>query len=128
MTSPDLVLAWRRLRPWFRAAAWFCLGVIVVLSLVPGSERPQTGYPGKIEHMIAYAGAGLFAALGYERSRSRRTYWALAAALSFLLEYLQHFSPGRSPNILDAVASSFGLTAGMALGASLLALFVSRPE
>jgi VanZ family protein len=128
MTRSDLAIALQRLRPWLRAAAWFCLGVIVILSLVPGYERPQTGYPGKVEHMIAYAGAGLFAVFGFERSRTRHAFWALAATLSFLLEYLQHFSPGRSPDILDAVASSFGLTMGMALAAPLLALFASRPE
>lgn len=95
--------------------------LIVVLSLLPGDERPHTGLPGKVEHMIAYAGAGLFAVLGYRLRWQRSVFWIALAALSFLLEYLQHLTPGRSPSVLDAVASSFGLTAGMTLGVILIA-------
>jgi VanZ family protein len=126
MTRSELAQKARRLQPWFRAVVWICLGVLVVLSLVPGAERPHTGYPGKFEHMIAYAGAGLFIVLAHERLRPRLTFWAGVATLSFVLEYLQNFSPGRGPSIDDALASSLGLTAGMTLTAVLLAALVPR--
>jgi hypothetical protein len=41
----------------FRAGGWTCVAIIVVLSLVPGNERPYTGLPGQIGHIIAYCGA-----------------------------------------------------------------------
>jgi VanZ family protein len=118
----------RRLQFWVRSAAWFCVGIIVVLSLVPGAGRPHTVFPGKIEHMIAYAGTGLFAIAGYRLRKSRLIFWFAVATLSFVLEYLQNFSPGRSPNVLDAVASSLGLTAGMTLGVILIAQLMSPNE
>jgi VanZ family protein len=93
------------------------VGLIIVLSLVPGSERPHTGVSGKGEHMMAYAGTGALAAMGYYYARQRLAFWIAVATLSFMLEYLQNYIPGRSPHILDALAGWFGLSVGMALGA-----------
>jgi VanZ family protein len=109
----------QRLQFWARRMGWCCVGIIVVLSLVPGAERPHTGISGKGEHMIAYAGTGLFAVFGYRLPRQRRVFWGITTILSFVLEYLQNFAPGRSPNIFDAVAGVLGLTLGMTLGALL---------
>lgn len=102
-----------------RPVAFACVAAIVVLSLVPGAERPHTGLPGWNEHFIAYAGTGFFVALGYVGRRQRAVAWIGLAAASGLFELLQNFVPGRSPSVFDALASASGLTCGMAVGALL---------
>ena len=103
-------------RELYRLALWSCLVAIIVLSLVPGEVRPQTGTPGEFEHFIAYMGTGLFIAARYRSLRPRLALWAATAALSFVLEFMQKFVPGREPDIFDALASSSGLTLGVLLG------------
>jgi hypothetical protein len=104
-----------------RIIAVACVAAIVVLSLVPGAERPHTGLPGRAEHFIAYAGTGVFVALGYVGRRQRVVAWIGLAAASGLFELLQNFVPGRSPSLFDALASTGGLTCGMAAGVLLIA-------
>jgi VanZ family protein len=104
-----------------RPVAFACVAAISILSLVPGAERPHTGMPGRAEHFIAYAGTGFFVALGYVGRRQRGVAWIGLAAASGLFELLQNFVPGRSPSFFDALASSGGLTCGMAVGALLTA-------
>ena len=109
-----------RLQPIARYATWFCVGIIIILSLLPGSARPHTGLAGKIEHMIAYAGTGAIAMAGYRLRQQRLMFWASVVSLSFLLEFLQQYVPGRGADILDAIASSAGLSLGMLLSARFL--------
>jgi len=99
-----------------RYVTWVCVVIIIVLSLLPGNERPHTGLSGKLEHIIAYAGTGVFAAIGYQLIRQRLTFWLAMVTLSFFLELLQQYVPGRGPSIFDAVASSSGLTIGLLIG------------
>jgi VanZ family protein len=103
----------------YRYALWSCLIVIVILSLLPGEIRPQTGAPGELEHFIAYLGAGLFIAARYRLPRLRLISWAATATLSCILEFLQQFVPGRVPDPYDALASSSGLTLGILTGSVL---------
>ena len=97
-----------------RIATWLCVATIVVLSLVPGDERPHTGLEGQWEHFMAYAGTGLIAMLAY-----RRALWTIAGLclLSSVLELLQNFVPGRGPAVMDAIFSTAGgvTGAGMAV-------------
>ena len=99
-----------------RYATWLCVGIIIILSLLPGSARPHTGFAGKIEHMIAYAGTGSITMIGDRLRQQRLMFWASVVSLSFLLEFLQQYVPARGADVLDAIASSTGLTAGMLLG------------
>jgi hypothetical protein len=103
-------------------ALWFSLCAIVVLSLLPGKDRPHTGAPGQVEHFIAYLGAGLFVAARHQALRSRLVLSFGVASLSCLLEVLQQFVPGRMPNPFDALASSSGLVAGLLLGGVFIVL------
>ncbi len=96
-----------------------CLLVIVVLSLVPGSARPHTMYPGQVEHFMAYAGTGFVSGFAYRALRERLSVWIGLAIASGLLEIMQQFVPGRSPSVFDALASTSGLTVGLILGAGL---------
>jgi len=108
-----------------RALAWACVVVIAVLSLVPGEVRPHTGLPGRAEHFIAYAGTGLVFALGYFGLLQRMLALIGLAIASGAFEVLQNFVPGRSPNFLDALASTSGLAFGLLSGA-ILSVLVSR--
>lgn len=100
-----------------RPLAWISLLAIALLSLVPGDLRPHTLLPGQAEHFIAYAGAGFLLALGYRSSRERWAGWLGMTGASIVFEFLQSFSPGRSPRVVDALASIAGLSLGLVLGA-----------
>ena len=74
----------------------------------------RTGLPGRVEHFIAYAGSAAVAMAGYGAGHGMLRiiggYWVYAG----ILEYLQHFSPGRHPSIGDFAASALGaLCAGL---------------
>jgi VanZ family protein len=93
-----------------------CLVIIAILSLVPGQHRPHTSMAGRMEHAVAYAGTGVFMMFGFLTARSRVRGYVGVVFLAFAFEVLQTWIPGRSSNILDALASSAGLTAGVAAG------------
>jgi VanZ family protein len=100
----------------------FCILAIIVLSLVPGIDRPHTGLPGKAEHFVAYCGTGAVFALGFWSIGARFVIALSLTLLAGLMEILQMWVPGRHPAIADAVASSMGGLLGIALGGLLLSL------
>ena len=76
----------------------------------------RTGLPGRLEHFVAYAGSAAIAMAGYGASRrgvqTIGGFWVYAG----ILEYLQHFSPGRYPAIEDFAASALvALCGGLAI-------------
>jgi len=79
---------------------------------LPAQEMVRTGLPGRLEHFVAYAGSGAVAMAGYGASRRGvqiiGSFWVYAG----ILEYLQHFSPGRHPAIEDFAASALGALCG----------------
>jgi len=111
---------------WIRTLAWLCVFAITVLSLLPGEERPHTGLPGRFEHAMAYAGTGFLFWFGYSDPRPRLMIWIGLAITSGVFEALQNFIPGRSASILDALASTLGLTFGFMGGALLHQSMSSR--
>jgi O-antigen ligase len=99
-----------------RAAGFFGVLAIIVLSLVPGADRPHTGLPGMVEHFIAYCFTASALAFGF---RTRAAWIAIALGLTLLatsMEVLQLWVPGRHSAISDAIISSFGGLLGVALG------------
>ena len=72
----------------------------------------RTGLLGRVEHFVAYAGSAVVAMAGYGASRGSVQiiggYWVYAG----ILEYLQHFSPGRHPSFGDFAASALGALCG----------------
>jgi len=78
-------------------------------------EAVRTNVPGQIEHIIAYAGSTAVAMAGYGlrggAARIIACFWLYAATL----EYLQNFSPGRNPALVDFAASAFGTLCGVAV-------------
>jgi VanZ family protein len=95
-----------------RVLTWACVILLAVLSLLPDQQMVRTGLPGRLEHLVAYAGSAAIAVAGYGASRGGVQiiggFWVYAA----ILEYLQHFSPGRHPAIGDFAASALGALCG----------------
>ncbi len=82
--------------------------LIVVLSLVPAQTRPHTGVGGEYEHWIAYALVGGTFAAGYLATPARLYVGFALTASSAILELLQNFIPGRTPELMGFLASSLG--------------------
>jgi VanZ family protein len=96
-----------------RAIGWACVAAIIVLSLVPGDERPHTGLAGQIEHALAYFGTAVFLALGFRTMRDRVAVISLLVGLAAVLELIQRMIPGRHAQFIDWFASSLGAAAGV---------------
>jgi VanZ family protein len=94
-----------------RFAAWACIAAIAVLSLTPSASMLRTSAGGHIEHAIAYAATTFLVAATYGRwGRVMAGLLAYAGAL----EMLQHFSPGRTPSMVDYLFSALGVVIGVA--------------
>ena len=95
-----------------RVVTWCCVLGLAVLSLLPAQDMVRTGLPSRVEHLIAYAGSAAIAMAGYGATQGAPQiiggFWVYAG----VLEYLQHFSPGRHPAIGDFAASAFGALCG----------------
>ena len=109
----------------FRILTWCCVILLAVLSLLPAQDMVRTGIPGELEHFVVYAGSTTIAMSGYGQRRGTvriiGSFWLYAG----VLEYLQHFSPGRHPSIADFAASALGALFG-GLTSALLARFLWR--
>jgi VanZ family protein len=96
----------------FRILTWWCVTLLAVLSLLPAQEMVRTGLPGLLEHFVAYAASASIAMAAYFASQGMARiisgFWMYAG----ILEFLQHFSPGRHPSIEDFAASALGALCG----------------
>jgi hypothetical protein len=106
-----------------RIGAWSSVAVIVILSLVPPTLRPETGAPHSLEHFTIFAASGFSFGLGYKRRHDLIA--ILLIMFSGSIEIAQLFVQGRharlSDFIIDAVAACIGLVT-----ASLLSLVPLR--
>ena len=100
------------LRTSLRLLTWIVIVLLGFLSLLPADDVVRTGWPGQFEHFAAYACSGTIAMAAYGLNgggaRVIGCLWLYAA----LLEYLQHFSPGRHPALEDFAASALGALCG----------------
>jgi VanZ family protein len=99
--------------PLARATGIACVVVIIVLSLLPADERPHTGSPGQLEHVVAYFGTAVFLALGFRKIRGRAAMISLLVGLAAVLEVIQSGIPGRHSQFVDWIASSLGAGFGV---------------
>ena len=104
-----------------RWAAIASMLAITVLSTLPGTLRPHTGYSGNVEHFIAYAGAAVLIQLGLPKLRRWREVILLSVA-SAIFEVLQIWIPGRGSGVDNWAASTAGAVAGMMVGLAILRL------
>ena len=106
-----------------RIAAWVLTAVIIILSLVPPSLRPETSAPHSVEHFTIYAATGFAFGLGYKHRHDLLAILLLIFTGS--IEIAQLLVQGRharlSDFIIDAIAACMGL-----VFASLLSLARSR--
>jgi VanZ family protein len=91
-----------------RAVGLACVVILIVLSVLPGNERPHTGFPGQIEHVFAYFGTALFLTWGSPTAKGRIATIALLVGLAAALEAIQRLIPRRHSQLIDWFASSFG--------------------
>lgn len=94
-----------------RAPSWCIIVILAVLSIVPASERPVTGLPHALEHLLAFGLAGLTFALAY--SGRLRAFLAGAVAFALALELSQIPLPTRHARledfVVDAAAACLGI-------------------
>jgi len=107
-----------------RPLAWSLAALIVVLSLVPATLRPETSLPHSVEHFAIFWATGVAFAVGYSLTPLLAV---LLVGFSGVVEVLQLFMPGRharlSDFIVDALASLIGL-----ITISLIAQMRNRPR
>jgi VanZ family protein len=106
-----------------RFLTWSCVVLLAFLSLLPAQEMVRTDLSGQLEHFVAYAGSTAIAMAAYGLRwgcfRINGCFWVYAG----VLEYLQHFSPGRHPAFEDFAVSALGALCG---GGAVLLLRRSR--
>jgi VanZ family protein len=94
------------------------IGLIIVLSLVPGSSRPSSGAGGWSEHLLAYAAVMLALGVGYGGMRRVMTMCTALLAGAAALELMQLLVPGRNSEFSGFVASASGIAVGAVLAAT----------
>lgn len=98
---------------YLRVLAVLLLAGLVLITIVPASERPVTGLQHDIEHALAFMTAGLCFALAFEMP----TTWMVGAAVAFTLalECLQIPLPSRHARLEDFIVDTIGICLGLVL-------------
>jgi len=97
----------------------FATVVVWILSLLPGRYLPKVGVSDKIEHVVAYFVLAILGSLAFRGRRNLFLLVVLLCAMGGTIELLQAFSPGRTPEVADAIANGIGAAAGVLTGAAL---------
>jgi VanZ family protein len=87
--------------------------VVAVLSLLPAHDLPNVAASDKIEHAGAYFVLAILGGLGLRERRGLLFLFIFLCAMGGVIELLQAFSPGRSPDVFDALANATGAAAGI---------------
>jgi VanZ family protein len=110
-----------------RLAAWMCVVLLAVLSLVPGYALIRTGAPGIAEHVIAYAATAALFTLAYPAvGRVQIILWLIGYAA--VLEIAQAYVPGRYATLYDFSGGGGGAVLGCLVGTFLLRKFRPRED
>ncbi len=121
-------MIFHNLRQLSRVAGYLGYVMIVILSLLPAQTRPHTGVGGEYEHWIAYALVGGAFAAGYFATRAWLFAGLALTASAAVLELLQNFIPGRTPELAGFLASSLGAWFGIFLVALTACFLRSRAK
>jgi VanZ family protein len=99
------------LQKMLKAASWFIIFSLVIVTIVPSDERPVTGLHHVIEHFLAFALAGL--TFGFAYAQSLRTNVLSAIVFTLALELSQIPLATRHARLrdfmVDAAAACLGL-------------------
>lgn len=106
----------------------FC--VVVTGSLAPGDSSlmrmvGERHINDKVEHFTAYALLAVLPVVGLRRRTIALLGAGSMALTGLILELLQHFVPGRTPDVLDELANISGVVCGMAFGSLIHQTLVS---
>jgi hypothetical protein len=96
-----------------RCLAWACLLGIAFATLAPVEMRPSDGGSAKIQHLAAFAVAGLLFVLAYPRRPILIVVFVLGSAVA--LELLQLAVPGRHGRLDDLTSKSSGALLGLSV-------------
>ena len=97
-----------------RVLAWASIITLVALTVVPANYRPTTPAPHDIEHLAAFAIAGILVGLSF-RSPPLVLFVA-AVAFAALLELLQLGIPTRHARLSDFIVNCLGSWIGLTIG------------
>jgi len=107
----------------FRPPAWLLSLVLFVLTVVPATERPETGVDHNLEHFLPFAVLGALYALGYANQFRRLVLGGLIFA--GLLELVQIPLPTRHARMEDFVVDAIAIALGICAVAILQAVYRS---
>jgi VanZ family protein len=105
-------------------------------SLLPAASAPMVALGSlhindKVQHWGAYLGLSLLPIVAFENRRNGIAAGIAMFLLGVTLEGAQHFSPGRTPDVKDALANGSGVACGLLLGwclRSLVRMKSRQPE
>ena len=104
-----------RLRSLWLALGLALVGFVFVLSVLPTADVPVRGFNDKINHVLGFVAMTLWFCALFERRRWLMVSGAMLA-LGILIEVTQGLLPtGRKADVLDLVADSAGIGAGVLL-------------
>jgi VanZ family protein len=95
-----------------RLAFYAVAAAVATLSLMPGTALPPASIGDKAGHVVAYAGLGVLGAATARGAGGALLTLLGLATLGATLELLQTFSPGRSPELADALVNIAGACLG----------------
>jgi VanZ family protein len=98
---------------YLRILAWILVVGIMVATVVPASERPETAGGHNFEHLLAFGLVGLVFSLAY--SWRLRVLIPSGIAFALLLELAQIPLPTRHARIEDFLVDAFGACLGISL-------------
>ena len=99
--------------PWRLVFRLFFFGsviAIIVGSLIPSSDMPDTSIDDKVIHFCAYLIAGVLAIQGFPKKRMRFVCLAALLVIGCGIEFAQQHVPGRSFDLIDMLANTIGAT------------------
>ncbi len=86
--------------------------VICYFSLLPRADMITTSLGDKVEHFIGYCALSILANLGWLSPRVASLFCIM---FGIAIEIAQGFEGSRTPSVLDAIANSLGVLAGLAI-------------
>jgi VanZ family protein len=96
-----------------RAAAWVCVILLAMFSLMPGEWRTHLSWAsGKLEHFTAYFGTTVCVGLAYWPRLGRRPVALSLMIYAAIMEAGQVYVPSRTASVWDFCASATGVLAG----------------
>lgn len=95
--------------------------LVITLSLIPTAIGGSGMYVDKLAHFIAYGGMGFLAYISVGSVNKRVYLFLFVISLGVVLEFFQHYIPGRSASFLDIMANTLGAISGCFVGWKLLA-------